>query len=279
MRSYRNIVEIRRKEKLGRRLSLIGLGILLLGLLASFMPSWYPTPPENGSVGVLFYQYGTWIAFLTLPLGFAFASFGSYYINRFARRAWPEVKVLARPDEMLERAMKGFDDKYAYFAFSLPARYVLVGPAGVLVFAVRSDRGRVHVSGDRWREPFSLGRLLTIFAREGVGNPAKEIEEETRKLRELLSASGGASSNETRAGGDFADVPFDGAAVFLNPAVNLTVDAPAIPVLRSGDVKDFVRRKAKETRLSPDLLRRLTDRLVAASTHQTAQGTVTAAQE
>jgi hypothetical protein len=38
----------------------------------------------------------------------------------------------------------------------------------VLVFAVRSDRGRVQVSGDRWREPFSLGRLLTIFAREGV---------------------------------------------------------------------------------------------------------------
>lgn len=276
MRSYRNIKEIRRKEKLGRRLSLIGLGILFVGLLASFVPTWYPTPPQNNSVGAFFYQYWNLIAFLTLPIGFAFASFGSYYINRFARRAWPEVKVLARPDEMLERAMKGFDDKYAYFAFSLPARYVLVGPAGVLVFAVRSDRGRVQVNGDRWREPFSLGRLLTIFAREGVGNPAKEIEEETRKLRDLLAASGGDTAGGAGTGGDFADVPFDGAAVFLNPAVNLTVNAPAIPVLRSGDVKDFVRRKAKETKLAPDVLRRLTDRLVAASTYQSTQEVVTA---
>ena len=42
MKLYRNVSEIRRKEMLGRRLSLIGLGVLFIGLLASFVPSWFP---------------------------------------------------------------------------------------------------------------------------------------------------------------------------------------------------------------------------------------------
>lgn len=269
MRSYRNIQEIRRKEKLGRRLSMIGLGILFVGLLASFVPSWFPTAPGDSSISQFLYKNWNLIAFLTLPIGFSFASFGSYYINRFARRAWPGIKVIARPDEMLERSMKGFDDKYAFFAWSLPAHYVLVGPSGVLVFAVRSDRGRVRVNGSTWREPFSFGRILTFFAREGVGNPAKEIEDETRKLRELLVPAADANPNGNP-NGYFADVPFDGAAVFLNPEIDLTLDSPTLPVLRAEQVKEFVRRKTKDTKLPPDMLRKLTDRLIAASTYQEA---------
>src|SRR5215217_3577273 len=118
MKIYRNAAEIRRKESLGRRLSLTGLGILFAGLLASFVPSWFPPstdPIVAVSAPVQFLQaYWSWISFAALPLGFIFASFGSYFINRFARRRWPGIKTVVRPDEVLERNMKGFDDKYAY---------------------------------------------------------------------------------------------------------------------------------------------------------------------
>src|SRR5215203_6021161 len=121
MKLYRNASQIRSKETLGRRLSMIGLGILMFGLLASFVPSMFPPTmdPATVSAPVKFLQtYWSWISFAALPLGFIFASFGSYYINRFARRRWPGMKTVARPDEVLERNMKGFDDKYAYFAWS-----------------------------------------------------------------------------------------------------------------------------------------------------------------
>lgn len=274
MKLYRNVSEIRSKEALGRRLSLIGLGILFVGLLASFVPSWFPPstdPAATVSAPVQFLQtYWTWISFAALPLGFIFASFGSYFINRFARRRWPGIKTIARPDEVLERSMKGFDDKYSYYAWSLPANHVLVGPSGVMVIAMRSDRGKVTVQGDKWREPFNFGRFFTVFAREGVGNPALELEEQIRKLRALIEKAplpGGESA---------ANVPIEPVAIFLNPEMQITLENPSVAVLRADQLKDYVRRRTREVKVSPNTMRAVNDYLASQSEHQAVVATVPA---
>lgn len=255
MKIYRNLSQIQKKEKRGKRLSLTGLAILFIGLLASFVPTWYP-PGVSGETALIRFlqQYWTTVSFIALPVGFIFASLGSYHINRFARRRWPGSKQLQRPDQVLERSFKGMDDKYAYFSWSLPANHVLVGPCGILLFAVRSDKGKVVVNGDRWREPFSIGRLFTLFAREGLGNPRVEVEDQAQKLGKLLAEADAESSN----GHNFSEVPIGGAAVFLNPHSQIDVTNPSIPALRPGQVKEFVRRKAREVRLQTSTLRALT---------------------
>lgn len=269
MKSYRNITEIQRKETLGRRLSLTGLGVLFVGLLASFIPTWLPPDqPATGSFNLFLQQNWTWISFAALPVGFLLASVGSYYINRFARRRWPGAKTtpVARPDELLERNMKGFDDKYAYFAHSLPAPYVVAGPCGVLVFAVRSDRSRINVQGENWKEPFSLGRFLTLFAREGLGDPAREIQEQASKVRGLLAENGtaeGVANSESLAG-----VPIDGAVVFLHPQAVINAENAIPPALRADQVKEYIRRRAKEAKVQPDTVRRLIERLAQAGVYQ-----------
>jgi hypothetical protein len=275
MKLYRNLSEIRRKETLGRRLSLTGLAILFIGLMASFVPTWLPPgqPVTNPVTGFL-QQYWTWISFAALPLGFVFASFGSYYINRFARRRWPGLNIVARPDEVLARSMKGFDNRYAYFAWSLPAQHVLVGPCGLVVFALRSDKGRVTVQGDRWRERMGIGRFFTLFAREGVGNPSFELEEQTRKLRQLLQPAAAPAKEiagipaPASTNNGFAAVPIDPVAVFLNPEMQLVLENPSISVLRTDQVKDYVRRRAKEVKLSDATVRELTKVLVENSSGQ-----------
>jgi hypothetical protein len=273
MKAYRNVTEVERKETTGRRFSLTGLGILFLGMLASFVPNWYPpgTPAPN-AVAAFLQQYWALISFIALPAGFLCASIGSYYINRYARRRWPGSRAVARPDEVLERSMKGFDDKFAYFAHSLPnSNYVLAGPCGVLLFAVRNDRGRVVINGDRWREPFTLGRIFTVFAREGVGDPPRELETQAGKLRDLLrQAPVNSNGNGEQNPKGLADVPIDCAAVFLNDQVQLAVENPTIPVLRTEQVKEFVRRKAKEAKLAPETVRTLTEYLREKSTYQEA---------
>jgi hypothetical protein len=275
MKLYRNVSEIRRKESLGRRLSLIGLAVLFAGLLASFIPSWFPPsedPTVTVSAPVQFLQtYWTWISFAALPLGFIFASFGSYFINRFARRRWPGMKTVARPDEVLERSMKGFDDKYAYFAWSLPANHVLVGPSGVMVLAVRSDRGKVTVQGDRWREPFNVGRFFTVFAREGVGNPALELEDQMRKLRALIEQA------PLPKGENAAAVPIEPVAIFLNPEMQITLENPSVAVLRADQLKDYVRRRTREVKVSPATMRAVSDYLASHSEHQGVMTTAPAA--
>lgn len=265
MKVYRNVAQIKKNESRGRRFSLAGLAILFVGLLASFVPTWLPPdqPIQPGFTGFL-QEWWSWISFGALALGFLLASIGSYYINRYARRRWPGSRLFERPDEVLERSMKGFDDKYHYFAMSLPVGYVLAGPNGVTVFAVRSDKGRVIVNGAKWREPFSFGRIFTMFSREGVGNPAQDLEEQKQKIRQLLSqAQEGADAENP-----LASVPVDGAAVFLNQEVQLELTNPTVPVLRADQLKDHVRARAKEVRLSNATLRALSERLVEQATYQ-----------
>jgi len=274
MKVYRDTEQIQQKERTGRRFSMAGLGILFVGLLASFVPNWYPPgEPVATAIGRFLRDNWVYISFLALPIGFVCASVGSFFINRFARRRWPGLKYLARPDEVLENSLKGLDDKYAYFAWTLPANYVLVGPCGILVFALRSDRGRVIVEGDRWREPFRFSRLFTIFAREGVGNPSRELTEQEEKLRQMLDQAGGEpeaadeNADETEGGtaAQFADVPIESAVVFLHPEIELDLTNPNVTALRTDQLKGFVRRQANEVRLRTSTLRALTRYLEAHS--------------
>ena len=270
MKIYRNTKEIKRRESIGRRFSLAGLGILFVGLLVSFVPTWYPpdAPIESGPIGFL-QVYWSWLSFAALFAGFLSASVGSYYINRYARRRWPGSRLIERPDEVLERNLKGFDDKYGYFALSLPVGYVVAGPNGVTIFAVRSDKGRVIVTGDQWKEPFSLGKIFTMFAREGVGNPSREIAEQTGKVRALLTAANG--QGETATVGtvaDLANVPIEGVAVFLNAEVRLELTNPTIPALRADQVKDYLRGRAKDVKLSNASQRGVIEALAAQATYQ-----------
>ena len=109
MKVYRNLKEIRRKDTIGRRFTLTGMGVLALGFVASLVPTWYApdAPIQPGIVGFI-QQYWSWISFGALFAGFICASIGSYYINRYARRRWPGSRFVERPDEMLERNLKAW---------------------------------------------------------------------------------------------------------------------------------------------------------------------------
>jgi hypothetical protein len=247
MKIYRDQRVIANKERTGRRFSMIGMAILFVGLIASFAPTRYPDPTvqeATSSVGQFFEQYWGIISFAALPLGFISASFGTYYIARYARRRWPGG-VAARPDEVVERSLKGFDDKYSLFIYSLPVGYALLTPFALLTFAVRSDKGRVTVKGDRWREGWNFSRIFTFFAREGVGNPPGELAEQERKMREFL-AQGGPELEAT---------PIEGAVLFLNSEAAVQADAPTVPVLRADQLKDYIRKRAKEVKAPPALMR------------------------
>lgn len=262
MKIYRNLAEIKRKETLGRRITLGGLAILFIGLLSSFTPNWFPpdTPPANGLIAFV-QSYWAYISFGSLALGFLASNVGSYYINRFAPRRWPDSKRIARPDELIEQNLKGFDDKYALFLWSLPdVPYVLAGPTGIQVFVVRGDKGQVTVAGDRWKEPFSIGRMFTAFTREGLGNPGRELEEAKQKVRELLQKG----ETGQKLGVNAGDVPIDGAVVFVNPAIDLKLDNPSVPVVPVAQLKKVI-RAPKGGQLQGGATRSLTDYLVESS--------------
>ena len=262
MKVYRNLAAIKSREQRGRRIALGGLLILFVGLLSSFTPNWFPPDePASNSVMAFIQRYWTVVSFGALAVGFIASNIGSYYINRFAPRRWPGGRRIARPDELVESGLKGFDDKYALFLWGLDdVPYMLVGPSGVRLFLVRSDKGMVRVEGDRWRERFSLGRLLTFLNREGLGNPMREKEEAEQKVRELLQEGESNGALTVNA----ADIPIESAALFINPAMQLEVENPTLPVLRVEQLKKYVRTK-RDQQLSAGAVRAVTDYLLSVS--------------
>ncbi len=260
MRVVSNLAYIKKRETLGRRLFLIAVLSLGSGLLVSFTPNMesFQAAAANNEVAKVLTENYAIFSFASLIIGFLAASVGSFFINRFAPRRWPNSKVMARPDEVLARLLKGINDQYTLYNWVIPGvSHLLVGPCGILTFVLRSDKGRLQVTGKRWREPFTVGRLFTLFAREGVGNPPQEIAENLKVMTEVRDemAQGAAA--------DYSQIPIQGAAAFVHEELDLTVQDPTVRVLLPQAILSYVHEQTRAARVKNSLMRRFTQDLEA----------------
>lgn len=217
MRVVANEKLIRRRGRIGQVVSWSGLGILLLGMVVSFQAK--PTQSD----------YGRWItiSLVCLGIGFLAANIGGYFMRRWGRKP--------RPDELLTAAMKGFDDRHVFFAWSLPAPMVMLSPRGVYVFTTRDHKGDVYADGERWRQPWQWRRILTAFAQEGLGNPTKDVEEDAGRLRRFIAEHLP----------HLAEVPLYPVVVFLHPQADLHLNNPSTPVVAAKKLKTFLRGEGR----------------------------------
>jgi len=109
---------IRRNARIGQIATLGGLAILAGGMIISFRK-----------------QELFLIAWASLILGFILSQIGIYFGNRWGRSP--------RPDEKLNQALKGLDDRYTIYHYTTPLSHLLIGPAGICVLLTRHQRGRV----------------------------------------------------------------------------------------------------------------------------------------
>ncbi len=206
MRLTTNTKLIRRRSKLGMTASLGGIAILVVGMVVSLNRN----------------QTFVWVSLVALVLGFLLAQFGSYNLRRYGRQP--------RPDQVLELAMKGFDERYHLYAWSLPAPYVLLGPNGLYTFITRDQTGQVAVTGSTWRTRWSVSRVLMFFAQEGLGNPTQEAQAQVARFNEWLK--------QKLPGVAVTAQP---AIVFIDERAQLQVTEPTIPVLEAKGLKKWLR--------------------------------------
>lgn len=158
MQIYTNEPYVKRRARQGQYLTWASMAILLVGAGISFFAPQYVA-----------------IALICLPIGFVGSNIGSAYMRRFVRKP--------RPDEELARSLKGLDDRFEYYAWQLPVANVLLGPSGLYAFIVRDTDGQVNANDGTWKQPFSVGRMFTVFAREGLGNPTRDAAAEVSRLQ------------------------------------------------------------------------------------------------
>jgi hypothetical protein len=222
MRVTTNTAMISRRRRLGTYATFAGLGILLAGMIASFRPG---------------NTWSIWISLGSLVLGFALAQYGNYSLRRWGRTP--------RPDEVVETALKGFDDRFHYYAWSLPIPYVLLSPNGVYSFTLRDQTGQISVTGSEWHSKLSLMRIFLWF-QEGLGNPTREALENAERLRQwILKEAPG------------FDVPVQPAIMFIDPRAQLTITDPTVPVLEPKGLKKWLRGSGRGASLKAADYRRL----------------------
>jgi hypothetical protein len=199
---------IRRRSKLGTYASLGGLGVLVAGFVASFQ------------------QNLIWVSLIAIVLGFILAQYGNYSLRRWGRSP--------RPDEIIETSLKGFDDRYHYYAWSLQMPYVLLSPQGIYIFTVRDQSGQISVNGSQWKSKFNISKLLMAFASEGLGNPTNEALDNATRLTTWIKGKLPEFSGTVQS-----------IIVFTDPRVQLEITAPTVPVVVPKDLKKWLRGTGK----------------------------------
>jgi len=208
MRVTTNTKLIKRRSRFGTYASLGGIAILGLGMFASFQPKY------------------VWVSLVALVAGFVLAQYGNYNLRRYGRSP--------RPDQIVEESLKGFDDRYHLYAWSLPVPYALLTPQGLYSFTTRDQAGQISVNGAQWKSKFSLGRALLAFSQEGMGNPTQEAQANAAKLTEWIRSKLPEST-----------VTAQPAIIFIDPRAELQVTDPVVPVLDTKGVKKWLRGGGK----------------------------------
>jgi hypothetical protein len=214
---------INRNARIGQIASFAGLIVLGGGLFISF------TRPEMFSISLV-----------ALLVGFALSQIGIFFANRWGRRP--------RPDEILNAALKGLDDRYSLYHYITPTSHLLVGPAGVWVLLPRHQAGMITYDEQkgRWRQKGG-NFYLKIFAQENLGRPDLDIGSETQAISNYLDDH---LEEDKRP-------EIQAALIMTNEKCEVDADNAPAPTMKDGKLKDFVRKTAKGKPISLDLVREI----------------------
>ncbi len=222
---------IKRNTQIGQYTSLAALLILAGGMIVSF------TMREQ-----------VYLAFSALIIGFILSQIGLYFGNRWGRHP--------RVDERITTALKGLTKDYTLYHYLAPVSHLLVGPAGIWILEPYYQRGIIRYEKNRWRQKGGGLRLgyLKIFAQEGLGRPDLEVQADLEAMQTALK----------KAIGDDLP-PLHASLVFFDPRAEVQADEAPHPTMKLDQLKDFLRKRAKENPLPPEEINRLTDLLPSES--------------
>lgn len=199
--------------------------------------------------GAVLFSWGIWKDEISVPqmtflmvvaiIGFIATQVGMFYTNRWGRSP--------RPDEVITKNLKGLGREYTIYHYVTPTSHLLVSPAGLWVILPYYLAGIVTYEKKRWRVKGGgfAQSYLRAFGQETIGRPdletVREIETVTRHLTRQLPE--GTQLPEVRA-----------ALLFINPKAELQIEEAPLPAMTPKDLKEFLKKCAKEAPVSESIL-------------------------
>jgi hypothetical protein len=220
MKIIKNEKLIKRNTKIGQYSTLAGM-VFVAGsfiFLVQFLQK-----PDSIT------QTNTFIIWGVLFIGIALSQVSMYLNSRFGRR----------PDEAIDKALKGLPGDFTLYHFSAPVPHLLVGTAGVWLLLPYYLRGAVTYRKNRWRVNGGgfAQSYLRLFGQETIGRPDLESGGQASTLEKFLKKK-------------FEDgqeiPPISAALIFLDEHVEINAEDSPLPAMHVKKLKEFIRKAAKE---------------------------------
>ncbi|HEX2994982.1 MAG TPA: hypothetical protein VHP14_09160, partial [Anaerolineales bacterium] len=174
-------------------------------------------------------------------IGFTLTQISISMGNKFGRSP--------RPDEKLDMGLKGLPNDFTIYHYTTPVSHLLIGPAGAWVILPYDQGGEVTFTKKRWRNRGGsiIQKYLRVFGQGSLGRPDLEVEGDVQTLRKYLSKKM-----------DESEIPeINALMVFTADNVQLEAEDAPIPAMLLKQIKDFIRQRAKEKKVSTETVNRL----------------------
>ena len=219
---------VARNKKLSSIFRWASFIIMLAGLFIVFQPEVVNNPTL------------TTVVFAIIIVGFLLSSISNFLGSRFGRSP--------RPDELIDKSLKGLDDRFSIYHYELPIPHLLVGPGGVWSIIPSYVDGEIEFNQKKKIWVRKGGSVLNKFlARETLGRPDKEFATHQKDLDQFIK------QNNLN-----FNLSLNKVVVLMhkNAAVGEQVDSE-IQVLPADKLKYKLRKQSKENQLPIEDLNKL----------------------
>jgi hypothetical protein len=168
-------------------------------------------------------------------------SFGGVIVSQigvYLRNHWGRHP---RRDEILNDALKGLDQRYSIFHYTLRASHALIAPSGVYAVCISDIEGEISYRQGKWRQVRPRRRGTK---EQTLSEPTRQTQSEVSLLRRALR---GRLKRE-----DLAQVPIEPILVFIHPNAQVETEKPPFAAIHIKKLKGFLRSLPKGPTLAAE---------------------------
>ncbi len=218
MQIITNTALIESRVKWARRISMVGMGSLIIGFMVNLQSF---SQPELSTLAMIF-----------LLIGLVAAVISSNMVNDWLREP--------RADQFLAETLKRFGNDYVLYSYTLSTFNIIQTPTCLYVITVKNQTGEVRVEGNEFKQKFSWLRILRFFSPDSIGSPVTELLKSVEKVRQSLQP-------------EMSQLPeIYPLIVFSNKEAKLIIKNPTIPVVHDRELRNYLKSNGPKQPLSAD---------------------------
>lgn len=161
---------IQRNALIGKILRWTSLVCMVIGLVAVFSDDISSNP-------TLFFAF-----FFVMIIGVLLSSVSGFFTSRFGKNP--------RPDELIDKSLKGLDDRFRIFHYQTSIPHLLIGPAGNWSIVPTYVDGEIVFDERKGNWIHKKNSFLNrVLQKEYFPNPKSEYEHQKKEFNKLVSST------------------------------------------------------------------------------------------